>query len=302
MESLEANSDGGSSNIRGIVVRVSVSLAALGILLVLFYRLGPDNVLFLLRQIGWNFLVVVLIYALQEYIRAVALVHCLRGETRPPFRDIVYITLIGEAVRAVTLAGPLLSEPIRAWLIRRHGVPSSEAIAAIAVEYTSNTAVSALFTIAGAAYLLHYLEPPKDLRILANVLLYGSVGFLAIGFAFVIRRGHTLVVIASGAAGRLAALEFTAQFLLLVETYWALKSMGLMTSFMKASLIETLTKIANVAIAGVAEGAYAFIFRAFALPAAAGFALSLVKRLRSMAIAVIGLGVIALIPDHGRRR
>jgi hypothetical protein len=210
--------------------------------------------------------------------------------------------LIGEAVRGVTLTGPILAEPIRAWLIRRHGVPSSEAIAAIAVEYTSNTAVSALFTIAGAVYLLHYLEPPRDLRILANVLLYGSVGFLAVGIAFVIRRGHTLVAIASGAAARLTALEFTAQFLLLVETYWALKSMGLTTSFMKASLIETLTKIANVAVAGVAEGAYAFIFRAFALPAAAGFTLSLVKRLRSLAIAGIGLGVIGLIPNRARRR
>jgi hypothetical protein len=89
---------------------------------------------------------------------------------------------------------------------------------------------------------------------------------------------------------------------LLVETYWVLKSMGLMTSFMKASLVEALSKIANVAFAGLAEGAYAFIFQAFGLPAAAGFTLSLVKRLRSLAIAAIGLGVIALIPRLGRQR
>jgi hypothetical protein len=108
----------GSITVRRSFVRILVSLAGLGVLVFLFYRLGPNNVLPLFRQIGWRFLVIVFIYGSEELIRAAALLQCLPRESRPVFRQIVYIRLIGEAVRAVTLTGPLLSEPTRAWFIR----------------------------------------------------------------------------------------------------------------------------------------------------------------------------------------
>jgi hypothetical protein len=73
--------------------------------------------------------------------------------------------------------------------------------------------------------------------------------------------------------------------------------MGVAVTLLTASLAEILTKIANVAFAGVAEGAYAFLFHALGLAAAAGFALSLVKRMRSLAFALIGFGILALVPD-----
>jgi hypothetical protein len=86
-----------------------------------------------------------------------------------------------------------------------------------------------------------------------------------------------------------------AQGLLLLETYWALISMGLVISFLRASLAEILTKIANVAFVGVTEGAYVFLFNTLGLPAAAGFTLSLIKRLRSFVLAFVGLGSLAII-------
>src|SRR5262245_47763353 len=113
--------------IRKNLARILLSAAALIILVVLFYRLGPENILSLFRQIGWKFLGVVIIFSAQEMVRAMALVQCLPGETCPAFRELVYVRLIGEAVRALTLTGPLLAEPSRAWLIRRQGVPSSQA-------------------------------------------------------------------------------------------------------------------------------------------------------------------------------
>ena len=97
---------------------------------------------------------------------------------------------------------------------------------------------------------------------------------------------------------RIVALEVVAHFLLLSETYWAMVSMGVMVSFLTATLAEILTKLANVAFAGVAEGAYALLFHALGLPAAAGFTLSLVKRMRSLAFALIGIGILAVVPDR----
>jgi hypothetical protein len=305
-------------------------LFALGILVLLFYRLGPDNILLLFHQMGWKFFGVVLIFGTAEIVRALALVQCLPGNSRPAFRKLVHIRLIGEAVRAVTLTGPLLSEPTRAWLIRKEGVPSSEAIAATVAEYSANSLMSALLTVAGVLYLFIYIQAPNELRVAAIVLLCGSAGYLLIAFVVLYRRAHLVSGIANAAAGllglrdraagkllgirrtedmllavlrdrpqtlaRIAALEFVSQFLLLVETYWALVSMGLMTSFLMASMAEILTKLANVAFAGVAEGAYALLFHALQLPAAAGFALSLVKRMRSLAYALIGLGILAMVP------
>jgi hypothetical protein len=317
--------------LRTRLVRIFLSLCAFGILVLLFYRLGPNNILLLLRQMGWRFFGVVLIFGVQEIIRAVALLNCLTSDSRPAFRKLVYIRLIGEGVRAVTLTGPFLSEPTRAWLIRRQGVPSSEAVAATVAEYAANSLVAAVLTVAGVLYLLNHLQVPEELRAAAIVLLWGSAGYLAIACVVLLRRMHLASGIATamiGLAGlqhraagklaglrrmedtllsvlrdrpeglaRIAALEFVAHFLLF-ETYWAMVSMGVMVSFLTATLAEILTKLANVAFAGVAEGAYALLFHALGLPAVAGFTLSLVKRMRSLAFALIGLGILAVVPDR----
>ena len=314
------------------LLRILLSLAAAGLLLLLFYGLGPEKILLLFRQMGWKFFGVVLIFGAQEIVRALALVQCLTGATRPAFRKLVYIRLIGEGVRAVTLTGPFLSEPTRAWLIRRQGVPSSEAVAATVAEYAISSFVSAFLTVACVLYLLNYVQTAAELRMAAIVLMYVSAGFLLIAIVVLYRRTYLVGKIAKSivsflgmqnrAAGKLAgvrrmedslllilrdrpgtlarisALAFVAQFLLLVETYWALVSMGVMVSFLTASITEILSKLANVAFAGAAEGAYALLFHALGLPAAAGFALSLVKRMRSLAYALIGLGILAVVPDH----
>jgi hypothetical protein len=316
---------------RAYLFRILLSSVAFGILVLLFYRLGPDQILSLLHQFGWRFLGVVLIFGVQEIVRAIALVQCLPEESRPSFRNLVYIRFIGEAVRAVTLTGPFLSEPTRAWLIRKHGVASSRAVAAAVAEYGANSLISALLTVAGMVYTLKYVQPEKQLRVAALILLWGAVGYLLLIGVVLYRRAYAAGAIAaritslagirsrieSKLAGlrrtedallgilrdrpqtvaKLIGLELLAQFLLLAETYWALLSMGLIVSFVTASLAEVFTKLANVAFAGVAEGAYAFLFHALALPAAAGFTLSLIKRLRSLAVALIGVATLALMRD-----
>ena len=94
------------------LVRICVSLFAVLLLILLFYRLGPDNILSLFRRMGWKFFGVVLIFGIQEVVRALALVECLSQETCPGLRKLVHIRVIGEGIRAVTLTGPLLSELI----------------------------------------------------------------------------------------------------------------------------------------------------------------------------------------------
>jgi hypothetical protein len=287
-----------NSKVLGSLFRIALSVAALCFIGALFYRLGPEKVFSLFGQVGWKFAGVVVIYGIEEMVRASALLQCFHGDSRPQFRELARISLLSEAARSITLTGPLVSEPTRAWLIRRQGVPSAQAVAATVTEYVANSLVSAVLTIGAVVYLSRRVGWAGPLRVWGTILLYGSTAYLVVGLVILFRRARKADRLSSMA--RVTLLEVVAESLLLVETYWALTSMGLTTTFIGASLAEILTKVANVTFAGATEGGYAFLFSALGLPAAAGFTLALIKRLRSVAFALTGLGIFAVIDWSAR--
>jgi hypothetical protein len=70
-------------------------------------------------------------------------------------------------------------------------------------------------------------------------------------------------------------------------------------SFASPILIEASAKAIGIVFMfvpqqmGVAEGAYALIFDVLALPAAAGFAIALLRRIRALVVTAIGLTLLA---------
>jgi hypothetical protein len=52
---------------------------------------------------------------------------------------------------------------------------------------------------------------------------------------------------------------------------------------------------------GVSEGAYAVVFNAMGLSAAAGFALAFLRRARTLVVAGIGLWTLAVLTRHRER-
>jgi len=315
-------------------VRTALCLVGLGVLVLLFFRLGPQNILALFHQIGWRFLGVVAIFGAQELVRAAALMQCLPGESRLRFRELLYIRFAGEAVRALTLTGPLLSEPARAWFIKKQGVASSAAAAAVIAEFTAHSFGSAVLMAAGALFLLCCLGTTSGgLRAAAAALLGASALYLVGAAVVLYRRIYLIGSVARaivrlpglrrrfrgnltgvrrtedalllvlrdrpGTFGRLMALQLAAHALLILEAYWAILSMGLEVSLVTAFLAESLTKLAHVALfVGAAEGAFALLFHGLGLPAAAGYTLSLIKRLRSLVVALLGLGSLALLQNR----
>jgi hypothetical protein len=88
-------------------------------------------------------------------------------------------------------------------------------------------------------------------------------------------------------------LECVAQAILVSEIYWTIHSMGVPIDAWKAIEVEVLTKAANVVqLVGVTEAGYSIIFSWLGMSAAVGFALSLVKLLRSLAAAGLGLAIL----------
>jgi hypothetical protein len=101
-------------------------------------------------------------------------------------------------------------------------------------------------------------------------------------------------------------VEVAAQALLVFELFWLLRALDVDVPGSSVFVIEASVKFFEFAFLfiplqlGVSEGAYALIFSVMGLPLAAGFALAFLRRARSLAIASVGLAMLALITKHHR--
>ena len=305
-------------------------LGGIVLLAVLLTELGPGQVGSLLTSIGPNVLVIVALFASHECLRAWCLSRCLPPRHRPPFRRLLRIRFLGEALQLLTHTGPFVSEPARVWMLAQHSSHTPAAYAAAVSELLISAWASALVTV----LILGFVMPAFALRgrvvALSDVLLAGAVAYLVIAIVALAKRMHVIsgVVRALGAVplvgrllkhspahvremedaifdiwrsspaslARVIALELLAQSILVFEIYWALTSMGVAVSIAAALLVEALTKVANVIqIIGATEGSYALVFDWMGMTATVGFTLALMKRVRSVAVAVLGLGALTLI-------
>jgi hypothetical protein len=309
-------------------LHMAPAFAGIGLLAFLFLRFGAGNVQALLLQTGWRFGGMVILFGAQEIVRSIAVLQSLHPVNRPPLRHMLQIRFMGEMVRSLTLTGPFLAEPIRAWFIRRQGVRMTEAAAATIADFAVHSFMSAALTVAAAVYFLRYVPYSGPIRIAAFILFYGAAGYLVLaawalhrklrlarGLQNLLSRAgmpewsrrleglrltedvfFSMVCDRRGTIPKLLLLQSAAHLLLLLETWWAITAMGVDVSFLTSALAETLTKVVNLAfLAGVAEGAYAVLFGALGLAAAAGFTLSLLKRIRSLVFAIAGLASLTLL-------
>lgn len=119
---------------------------------------------------------------------------------------------------------------------------------------------------------------------------------------FVILRDHPLRFLL------ILVVEFAAQAMLVLELFVLLRATGMAFSVLHPFLIEAATKFVGLAFffipgqVGAAEGTYAFIFKTVGLPASAGFALALARRLRSLLVAGAALALVPVWRDAPPRR
>jgi hypothetical protein len=311
-------------------LRLLVPVAGVALLAVLFVQLGPSRILWLLQAIGWNLPVIVAIYASHECVRAVAVSRCLPAEHRPPLRRLLWIRFMGESVRSLTHTGPFLAEPARAWMLAKQGVSGAHAYAASVSEFIANSTLSSLFTVVVLGFVLRTVTLSRPLTVLAEVLVGISLGYVVVVVIALATRtyliggivarvgrlpriGHRLRVDPAqvrkmedsimrvlrdnpATTVQVVLLEIVAQIILVVELYWSIRSMGVPITLDGAATVEALTKLANVIqFVGATEGGYVVVFTWLGMAGAVGFTLSLVKRVRGLAVAALGLGTLALL-------
>jgi hypothetical protein len=235
---------------------------------VLVWQLGPGAIAGMFERVGWVLLLVTGLYALHIMVRAITLWWCL-----PPasvtFGEVCRVRFAGEAVEVLTLTGPILAAPATGWMLKGHGLPVAGAYGSAVIEYALYTLTSAWMAGVSLSLLLARRAVPDVLRVpVAGLVL--AVAACSAGFAFAAASGKGLVTPAVRALGyRIGPGEAV-----LLEG--AIKLIGVVFFFIPGQI-------------GANEGVYALLFVAVGLPATAGLTTALVRRMRSLVLAGIGV-------------
>jgi Lysylphosphatidylglycerol synthase TM region len=321
------------------MLRVVLLLGGAALLVVLLWRLGASDVLDAFHRVGWYFVPVLLLGAAHQATRALALLACVLRPNVIRYRDALAIRLSGEAIQSLTLTGPVLAEPTKAWLLETRGLTLKEAFAATLTEYLIYTFITAVMSITGLAYLIVEFDAFPTVRRIAIGIVFMCTAFLVVSAIAIARRYYLIGTIIGALArvgilrGRLtpdmtwinqmedlllivfrdsparfatvAVLETAAQSLLVLELFLLFHALHVVASGWAAFVTEASLKFFEFAFLfvplqlGVSEGSYALVFGVMGLPLAAGFALAFLRRARSLMIATVGLGTLGVMTGRG---
>jgi hypothetical protein len=321
--------------VRSVLLAAGVALFAY-----LFYQLGPAAILETLARIGWAGPIIAAFYILHQWLRAMALSASV-VETPLRWRDAFWIRIAGEAVQFLTFTGPFLAEPAKALLLAGKIRGAVQGFAATLTEYLTFLFTGALFTIGSLAWLLGSGRLTGGWRTTAIALICGMTGFLATSAWAIANRIHLLGAALERVAklpgirrklrpdmpavhrtedllldimhdrpkrfAGILALEAGAHAVLALELYAMLLALGLSSGLGMAFIIEGAAKFVGLAFffvpgqIGASEGAHTAIFKVLGLPAVAGFTVPLVRRIRSVIVAGIGLAAMSVLTKGSRQ-
>ncbi|MBI3049166.1 MAG: flippase-like domain-containing protein [Acidobacteria bacterium] len=273
------------------------------------------------------------LYTGHHALRALAVRACVLRRGLLGYGDAFAVRLSGEAIQSLTFSGPVLAEPTRAWLLTRRGLTLQEGFAAAITEYLISAFVTAAMSIVGLLYIVQTFTPPPAVASVTIAIVAVLAAFLVASAVAIALRFYLIGTIISGLArigvlrGRLrpnmawinemedlllailrdrparftavALIEAAAQIPLVLELFWLLGALDVGASRFVAFLIEASAKAIGIVFMfvpqqmGVAEGSYALIFTVLALPAAAGVAIALLRRIRALLITGVGLALLA---------
>ena len=166
-----------------------VLFAAFGLALFAYFvwAAGPSKVWSNISNIGWGFALIVLLGGLRFGVRTLAWTLCFEPPHRLGFFEAFRAYLIGDAAGNVVPVGIVVSEPTKAAMASRRGVPFAATFSAIAVENIFYMLSVALFILTGAAALLAAFPLPKVLRYSSYGIIVGAGLFVAFA-AYALKR------------------------------------------------------------------------------------------------------------------
>lgn len=321
---------------------LKVALLGLGLLLFAFlvYRVGPSAIAVHLRALGWKLTLLLLPYAFGYFFFTLGWKATLVDGASVPFSKLFLIREAGEAINSLTFSASLGGEPVKAYLLKSHGVPLEKGLTSVVVTKTAMTLAQMTFTVIGIVLAVQQVGLKKS-PFLAFSAALAIAWIPAMAFFIVIQR-HGLFATLLQPAKTLSFLKtwlkrweerirgldrqiaafytkdarsfvlscglhmggWMAQSL---EVYWLLSFLKLPVDLPTAVAIQGLSVLAKAAAfiipgaLGVQEGGNLLIFLGFSLPAEAGMTFSLVRRGRELLWVGLGLFMLARYGLKGMR-
>lgn len=307
-------------------------LAVLGITLlgVLIYRTGARDLVDRLRDLGWWTPVLFLPYALASAFDAAGW-GVTFARRQPPLWLLYLARLTGEALNNVTPTAYLGGEPVKAYLLRRFGVPIEEGAASVILAKSALTISQIAFVLIGVALLM--MERDSGWSGLSLLVAMTGAG-LAITIVLVRWQQRGLLASAAHAVrtllprlralatveARAAAVDGRLRSFYAVRPRAAVSSVGLHlvgwlvgaaevfaimalldhpVRWQEAIIIDALSqpiRLVGILIPGalgVQEAGGMIMFGLLGLPPELGLAMMLLKRVREIGFSALGLGLLA---------
>jgi hypothetical protein len=303
------------------VLSVAAALGGLALFVWAARRAGVSEIFDGIRRVGWGLIPILLLGGLRLAIRSSAWRLCVPRPRRLTHGQAFAAFLAGDAMGNVTPFGLLASEPVKVFLTRHH-LATRDSISSLAVDnllYSSS--IVAVVLLAGAVLLTTVPLPFAWREWLIGALITVVVGTLIA--ARVVRRRSGLggvfpaVWRARVGAVRASVLEFTSghplrlwrvlaldvtfHLLAVLEAYLALNWLlgSASPTLREAFLFEALNRVVTVVFkfvpfrVGVDEASSGALAPLLAMDPAVGVSLAVVRKVRNLFWAAVGLSLIA---------
>jgi putative membrane protein len=300
----------------------------------LLIRQGASQVGAAFATAGWGIAAVVAYHLIPIFLDAVAWWVLFPRSDRLPLRKLFWMRWVGESVSTLVPSAAVGGDIVRARLAAINGVPLPISAGSVLVDITLGVFTQAGFTMLGLALLVDATGQKSFVR---PTLVGTLLGILAVaGFYFaqrlgmfrflglivarlanspewqsLVQSGETLDRAIRGLYARRRAVAMCCAWTIISlvggsgEIWIALHALGLPATLINALILQSMAlTIRSAAFAvpgglGVQEGGYLVVGNLLGIPGNAAFALSLIARMRELALGIPGLVVWQMI--EGRR-
>ncbi len=284
---------------------------------------GVTEIVSGVRRIGWGLLVIVAIGGARFVVRAQCWRLCVPSSTHLGFGHAFVAFVAGDAVGTVTPLGLLASEPTKV-LLTRHHLATRESVASLALENLVYAVSVVVMISAGIVVLLATVALPAGWR--EGLLAALAVAVAGVMVVLVTMRSVPQSTATSGWRGKLASLRHDLsqvpgvtliKVLLLDLGYHALAVLevfvtlewllgGRSPTIAQAIVFEALNRVVTVAFkfvpfrVGIDEALTGALAPVLTLNPVAGVTLAIVRKVRNLFWAAIGLIFVATHPARSR--
>jgi hypothetical protein len=306
------------------IVAIVAALAGAALFAYAVRRAGVAEIVDGIQRVGWGLVLILALAGLRFLIRAECWRWCLPPGTTFPRPRALAAFLAGDAVGNVTPLGLLASEPTKV-LLTRHHLATREAVASLAVENLVYAASVMAMVGFGLVVLAANVPLPRGWVIaigfaLAAMVIGGAIALRAMRGTWDPRRGARPRWRERLASARIEALRFSGghprrlwrvfaldllfHALAVLEVYITLQWLigDRSPTLVQAIVFEALNRVITAAFkfvpfrVGIDEASAGALAPILSVNPAAGVALAVVRKVRNLSWAAIGLVLVAMHP------